>query len=100
MRLPTLSKLEMKILMVLYRKGGAAKVKELRDETGAGSLFYPIVGKLSLMGLVEELRVSDVLPEAKDSKRMAIRLTERGRKVAELLWMVEELVKQGLEKGG
>ena len=102
-RLPTLNKLEMKTLMVLYRKGGAARVRELRDETGAGSLFYGILGRLQLMGLVEEVKVSDLIPEGGEEskrRRVAVRLTDRGREVAGLLWRIEELVEEGRKKGG
>ena len=67
---------------------------ELRRRTGAGMMFESVLRRLSSMGLIEEVRHCDVFPGSEVRRRLGIKLTEKGRRVAEHLWIVEELIKQ------
>lgn len=80
---------EVKVLLALYREG-VQPVSSLRREASVGAqTAYTALSRLIELGLVEEELIN--FP-----KRRLVRLTERGRKVAELYAKAEELLREAV----
>lgn len=75
----------LKLLLHLFREG-PKPISELKGRVAWQHALYTAVEKLRDAGLVEEI------VEREFPKRRLVALTEKGRRVAELLLRVEELM--------